>query len=150
MPCIVKHCDCQYLLVFKFIVKSNSSEDTLPHPISIECEFCRFQCFRLRLIVDLSHSATEDTVLPLAFPITGKDGKQLNEIFVPKKTVLTVSIVGVNRSTAVWGPDANKWNPERWLGELPSSVKDSRMPGIYSHMYALSPRLPVAILISLL
>ncbi|KAF9459222.1 cytochrome P450 [Collybia nuda] len=78
--------------------------------------------------------ALEDTILPLAFPIVGRDGKRLNEIFVPKKTVLTLSIVGVNRSSAIWGRDASEWKPERWLGELPASVKDSRMPGIYSHM----------------
>ncbi|KDR74416.1 hypothetical protein GALMADRAFT_250338 [Galerina marginata CBS 339.88] len=78
--------------------------------------------------------AMEDTVLPLAFPVTGLDGLTLTEIFVPKGTVLTVSIVGANRNTAVWGTDAAEWNPERWLHPLPMSVKAGRMPGIYSNM----------------
>ncbi|THV07127.1 cytochrome P450 [Dendrothele bispora CBS 962.96] len=78
--------------------------------------------------------ALEDTVLPLAFPFMGYDGKKINEVNIAKGTALTVSIVGVNRSTAVWGPDALEWKPERWFGELPASVKDFKMPGIYSHM----------------
>jgi len=78
--------------------------------------------------------ALEDTVLPLAFPFAGCDGQKITEVFVPKGTALTVSIVGVNRSEAIWGPDALEWKPERWLSELPTSIRDSKMPGVYSHM----------------
>ncbi|KAF9002952.1 cytochrome P450 [Cyathus striatus] len=78
--------------------------------------------------------AEADTVLPLAFPITGRDGKQIDELFIPKGTVATLSLVGVNKHTGVWGPDADEWKPERWLQGLPSTIKSSKMPGIYSHM----------------
>ncbi|PPR07484.1 hypothetical protein CVT26_013454 [Gymnopilus dilepis] len=78
--------------------------------------------------------AKQDTVLPLSFPITDLNGKILKEIFVPKGTVLTLSIIGANRNTAVWGPDACEWNPERWLHPLPETVTKRQMPGIYSNM----------------
>ncbi|TFY76368.1 hypothetical protein EWM64_g7641 [Hericium alpestre] len=76
--------------------------------------------------------AHEDVVLPLAFPITGVDGTQMSELVVPKGTAITMSLVGVNRSTAIWGPDALEWDPDRWLAPLPETVKSSKMPGIYS------------------
>jgi hypothetical protein len=82
----------------------------------------------------INHSSLQDNVLPLSFPITGKDGKKITEVSVPKGTVLTMSIIGANRNEAVFGSDANEWKPDRWLNELPESVKSSRMPGIYSNM----------------
>lgn len=120
--------------------------DTLRHPISIECESWAYPHCWSCLIIGPSSSALEDTVLPLAFPIIGSDGKRLSKILVPKNTVLTVSIVGVNRSTAIWGSDALEWKPQRWLGELPASVKDSCMPGIYSHMCVFLPSSPRTVL----
>jgi cytochrome P450 len=39
----------------------------------------------------------------------------------------------VNRLEALWGPDAQEWNPERWMdGTVPIAVKS--IPGIYGNM----------------
>ncbi|KAF8237919.1 cytochrome P450 [Tricholoma matsutake] len=76
----------------------------------------------------------KDAVLPLFTPITGVDGRQMNEIFVPKDTKIIISIINYNRDPALWGPDSYEWNPERWLGPLPDTIMEAPVPGIYSHM----------------
>ncbi|KAH9940666.1 cytochrome P450 [Amylocystis lapponica] len=78
--------------------------------------------------------AVKDIMLPLGNPIKGRDGQEIKEIFVPSGTVVAISIVGTNRNTEIWGADALEWNPKRWLGELPTSVKDSGVPGAYSSL----------------
>lgn len=54
-------------------------------------------------------------ILPLARPLTGNDGKELSELFVPKGTGLTISIIGANRESKVWGADTAEWIPERYV-----------------------------------
>ncbi|KAF8173130.1 cytochrome P450 [Mycena galopus ATCC 62051] len=76
----------------------------------------------------------KDTLLPLGTPVVGVNGKQMKEIFVPRGTVIAVSLVGTNRNPDIWGEDAREWNPERWLGNLPNSVKESGVPGAYSSL----------------
>ncbi|KAH6919089.1 cytochrome P450 [Coprinopsis sp. MPI-PUGE-AT-0042] len=78
--------------------------------------------------------AKKDTIIPLLTPIKGTDGKDINEIFVPGGTDILISILGPNRSTKLWGPDAGDWKPERWMNELPKSLIDAKVPGIYSHL----------------
>ncbi|TFY57715.1 hypothetical protein EVG20_g8434, partial [Dentipellis fragilis] len=63
----------------------------------------------------------------------GRDGRPMRELILRKGTVVTMSLVGVNRSKAVWGPDADEWRPQRWMEALPETVKSTKMPGIYSH-----------------
>lgn len=57
----------------------------------------------------------------------------IDEIVLPKKSSVVIGILACNRSTAIWGPDANEWKPERWL-KLPDSVTDAHVPGIYSNL----------------
>uniref|UniRef100_A0A0W0FKH2 Cytochrome p450 n=1 Tax=Moniliophthora roreri TaxID=221103 RepID=A0A0W0FKH2_MONRR len=79
-------------------------------------------------------TSTRDTVIPLATPMTGTDGNLISEIPVPKGTDVYVSLIGSNRSSEIWGPDAGDWKPERWLAPLPSTVTDARIPGVYSNL----------------
>lgn len=72
--------------------------------------------------------------MPLSQPIRGNDGAMMDEILVPKGTGIIIGILACNRSRAIWGPDADEWKPERWLGPLPDSVVDARVPGIYSNL----------------
>jgi cytochrome P450 len=81
--------------------------------------------------------ARRDIILPLSTPICGVDGREMQEIMVPKNTNVIVSILGANRDTALWGLDALEWKPERWLDPLPEAVTNARIPGVYSHLYAL-------------
>ncbi|KAJ2912529.1 hypothetical protein MD484_g7882, partial [Candolleomyces efflorescens] len=78
--------------------------------------------------------AREDIILPFSKPIRGKDGSEMHEVLVPKGTTIFPSILSSNRNQDVWGSDADEWKPERWMDELPESVANAHIPGIYSHL----------------
>ncbi|KAH9980906.1 cytochrome P450 [Lactifluus volemus] len=63
----------------------------------------------------LRREAERDDVIPLAFPITTKSGEQILSIPVKKGTCIEVHIGAYNRLPEVWGPDADEWNPDRFL-----------------------------------
>ena len=73
--------------------------------------------------------------MPLSAPIRGRDGKDMNEVPVPAGTDLIIGIYACNVNPAVWGEDAEVYNPDRWLKSLPESVTDARVPGVYSNLY---------------
>ena len=83
--------------------------------------------------------ATQDMLLPLSEPIRMCDGSVISSLPVPKGTRLITNLEACNVDPALWGPDASQWKPDRWLKPLPKAVEEARVPGIYSHMYALSP-----------
>ncbi|KAJ6561523.1 cytochrome P450 [Mycena vulgaris] len=90
---------------------------------------------RETLRVYVPHETTEDTSLPLLYPVRGTDGRDLSSIHVPKGTDVCISILGANHHRATWGEDASEWKPERWLSPLPDSVTANRsISGVYSHM----------------
>lgn len=72
--------------------------------------------------------------MPLSTPIRGRDGTIMSEVLVPKGTGIVIGILASNVNTAIWGPDAHEWKPERWLEPLPESVTDARIPGVYSNL----------------
>ncbi|KAB5591161.1 Cytokinin hydroxylase [Ceratobasidium theobromae] len=80
----------------------------------------------------MGREAMEDRVVPLRYPVKGKDGKEIREIQVRKGTGIHVGIRLANRSKKTWGEDANEFKPDRWLERLPNSVSDARTPGVYS------------------
>lgn len=72
-------------------------------------------------------------MVPLDAPITvGRS--QVSEIFIPEGTTIFVGIRAINTDPLIWGPDANEWNPERFLKPLPESVTDAKVPGIYANL----------------
>ncbi|KAB5591162.1 Cytochrome P450 [Ceratobasidium theobromae] len=86
----------------------------------------------------LDREAMEDRMVPLRYPIKGKDGKEIREILVRKGTSIYVALREANRSKETWGEDASEFKPDRWLGRLPNSVSDARTPGVYSSMMTFS------------
>ena len=46
---------------------------------------------------------------------------KINGITVPKGTIIFIPIMGVNFDEAVWGPDVDNFNPDRW-DKLPETV----------------------------
>ena len=62
-------------------------------------------------------SARRDTVLPLSRPIRLNDGSYADSLTILKGTTVWLSISGANRSTELWGHDADQWRPERWSSE---------------------------------
>ncbi|EIW62374.1 cytochrome P450 [Trametes versicolor FP-101664 SS1] len=76
----------------------------------------------------------KDVVLPLSEPVRGKDGRMMHELLVPKDTSVFVGINASNTNPALWGEDAYKWKPERWLQALPDAVLDAKIPGVYANL----------------
>ena len=72
--------------------------------------------------------------MPLLDPIKGLDGHNMDELFVPKGTLVMLSYAACNTSISVWGDDVLEWKPQRWLSPLPSTVIRARIPGVYSNL----------------
>ena len=75
--------------------------------------------------------------MPLSQPIRMRDGTMISALPLPKGTRVVTNIFACNRDTALWGPDAEVWRPERWLEPLPRAVEEAHVPGVYSHLYVL-------------
>ncbi|KDN42044.1 hypothetical protein RSAG8_07089, partial [Rhizoctonia solani AG-8 WAC10335] len=87
----------------------------------------------------LDRVATKDCNLPLEYPVKSKDGKaMIANIHVAKGTTLHLSLQAANKDERTWGSDAGEFKPDRWLEPLPTSVTNSRMPGIYSSTMTFS------------
>ncbi|GAB1524296.1 hypothetical protein RhiTH_007449 [Rhizoctonia solani] len=80
--------------------------------------------------------ALKDWVVPLRYPLKGKDGNAITDIKVKKGTSIYVSFRGANRCKETWGEDADEFKPERWLKVLPNSVYEAKTSGIYSSIWA--------------
>ncbi|KAJ7258817.1 cytochrome P450 [Mycena haematopus] len=79
-----------------------------------------------------------DAVLPLATPLRGCDGAEINALHVPQGTDIMLSIQNANCDTGVWGPDAAEWKPARWLAPLPETVTSAPATGVYQHLLTFS------------
>ncbi|KDR76158.1 hypothetical protein GALMADRAFT_210825 [Galerina marginata CBS 339.88] len=82
----------------------------------------------------LTRVTRQDVVLPVGTPIKGLHGEQIQEVPLPKGTLIIMSIFNANRTPQIWGPDAQEWKPDRWLRPLPDSVVNAHIPGVYSHL----------------
>ena len=66
----------------------------------------------------------KDDVIPLRWPVRTADGKRvLHKIPVTKGQVIHIPSRTVNRLSCVWGPDADQFDPARWLdpARMPAS-----------------------------
>ncbi|KAI0706023.1 cytochrome P450, partial [Cerioporus squamosus] len=86
----------------------------------------------------MSRRAAKDIVLPLTWPVRGKDGSMMSEIVVPRGTLVVPNLQACNRNNALWGADALEWRPERWMEELPGELYDAHVPGVYSNLMTFS------------
>jgi cytochrome P450 len=76
-------------------------------------QWCLNETLRLFPTVPLnSRRSVKDTTLPQG---GGLDG--LSPIFVPKGTEINYSVYAMHRNKTIWGPDADKFTPERWAGK---------------------------------
>jgi len=78
----------------------------------------------------------EDTVIPLQYPIHDPNGAMTHEIPIAKGTTIYIGLAAANCSTAIWGPDAREFKPERWMGKQANEgvLNNAKLPGIYSNM----------------
>jgi len=78
-------------------------------------QWCMNEALRMFPTVPLnSRRSIKDTTLPRG---GGPDG--MSPIFVPKDTEINYSVYAMHRNKDIWGPDANKFMPERWEGRKP-------------------------------
>lgn len=83
----------------------------------------------------ISRYAGKDDVIPLAQPIVTKSGKHISSIPVSKGTKVKLSLCAYNRLPSIWGEDADRWNPMRWVN-MDSSKQTS--VGVYSNLLTFS------------
>ncbi|WVQ74481.1 hypothetical protein IAR50_004082 [Cryptococcus sp. DSM 104548] len=103
--------------------------NTLPYMEAVVHESLRISppaSFTLR-------EATQDIILPLANPVTGRDGKAMTEVALDKGTTIMIPVITINTSPSIWGPDAAKFNPARWLSPSEDSFKPSPVPGVWGN-----------------
>ncbi|KAJ7812624.1 cytochrome P450 [Mycena olivaceomarginata] len=96
---------------------------------------CYRETLRLYAPASFQHrTATEAITIPLSAPIELSNGEFVRTLPIAKSQTVVVAIEAVNRDTAIWGPDADTWVPERWIEGLPPSVHVAGVPGAFSHM----------------
>lgn len=81
--------------------------------------------------------ATADTHLPISEPITGRDGKIAftSSIPIKKGTLVIEPFTVVHRSKAIWGEDAELFNPDRYNRE---NYPAQKIPGSYGNLLAFN------------
>ncbi|KAG2125473.1 cytochrome P450 [Suillus clintonianus] len=80
-------------------------------------------------VPDFIRLAGADDVIPLSEPVCNASGEMTDNISVAKGTLITISAAAINRSLAIWGPDAKEFKPERWLAEDGISGKAKEVQG---------------------
>ncbi|KAG2339110.1 cytochrome P450 [Suillus weaverae] len=75
--------------------------------------------------------AMKDDILPVDTPFTDKYGVVHDGIKVSKGDPIFIPILAINRSEAIWGTDAQEFNPDRWAS-LPEVA--SQVPGVWGHL----------------
>ncbi|ODN87686.1 hypothetical protein L198_06910 [Cryptococcus wingfieldii CBS 7118] len=81
--------------------------------------------------------ATEEATVPLGTPVIGKNGKLMTEFKMDTVNLLFIPVRAVNTSPTLWGPDAESFNPCRFLDDdrTPGTCKSStKVPGVYGNL----------------
>ncbi|KAF9018271.1 cytochrome P450, partial [Hymenopellis radicata] len=87
------------------------------------------------IVIYLSREAQQDDIIPLSEPIVTKTGVKITQIPVEKGQGVLASIGYYNRNPAVWGEDADQWNPERFLE---ARTGDQVPLGVFSNLMTFS------------
>ena len=100
----------------------------------------------------LQRQASQDAVIPLSAPVKTKTGEIITSVPVSKGQRVFLSITGYNRPVwsgptllhftylrnhrlkSVWGEDADKWRPERFLDTDENSVKPKTGLGVVGNI----------------
>lgn len=71
-------------------------------------------------------------MIPLNEPVATASGEIVDHITVGAGAALVIPIRAINRSEALWGPDAKEFKPERWLdNESGLTSKAKEIPGFH-------------------
>lgn len=72
--------------------------------------------------------ATRDAVVPLDTPIVGRDGSVIENLTVPKGSIINIPISYINSKTELWGSDSRQFNPDRW------DNVHANVPGVWGNL----------------
>jgi cytochrome P450 len=78
---------------------------------------------------EFTRLAAADDVIPLSEPVCTESGEMTDSISIAKGTLITIPGGAINRSLAIWGPDAKEFKPDRWLTEDGISGKAKEVQG---------------------
>ncbi|KAF7331057.1 Cytochrome P450 [Mycena venus] len=78
-------------------------------------------------VSEIIREAGHDDVIPLGTPVVTPSGETISSVIIAKGTPVFVPIRTINRSEALWGPEAKKFKPERWFEDVSFSAKE--LPG---------------------
>ncbi|KAL4079878.1 cytochrome P450, partial [Scleroderma yunnanense] len=79
---------------------------------------------------EMIRQAKEDDIIPLSEGVRTKSDQVVHSLCISHGTSVCVPIACVNRSNAIWGPDAKVFRPERWLE---TGGVTEKLPG-YRHL----------------
>ncbi|KAI0828299.1 cytochrome P450 [Trametes gibbosa] len=80
-------------------------------------------------------AAQRDDVIPTSEPVVDRDGRVLHGIRIGRGNRVIISVLALNRSSAIWGEDALEFRPERW-DNPPEGA--SNIPGVWGNSLAFS------------
>ncbi|KAF8331802.1 cytochrome P450 [Amanita rubescens] len=80
----------------------------------------------------------QDDTIPLGQPIVTASGTVIDNLPVERGLIIRIPIIGVNRSEALWGPDAATFDPTRWLEEKAGDFNNKRKEEIQGYRHLLT------------
>ncbi|KAJ6520509.1 cytochrome P450 [Mycena sanguinolenta] len=63
----------------------------------------------------MERTASQDLVIPLGSEITTTSGERISQLAVKKGQHIAVAVAAFQRAEALWGPNADKFKPSRWI-----------------------------------
>ncbi|KAL1706311.1 cytochrome P450 [Schizophyllum commune] len=134
---LCRHPDVQTRLrteLRSFRATSGSSEpsaaafDGMPYLAAVVKETLRFHA----PVYNTARTAAREDVIPLGEPIVDSRGQFIYGVPVLEGQRVLISIAAYNRNKAIFGTDADRYDPERWL--KPGYVNRQASIGMYSNL----------------
>ncbi|KAH9855328.1 cytochrome P450 [Lenzites betulinus] len=103
----------------------------------------------LRLYAPISTTmrvASADDVIPVAAPFTDRRGRECPHIRVRRGDIISIPLQALNKSTDVWGDDAEVFRPERWTPDEVdegASRRRAAVQGLWGNMMTFGGGNPV-------
>ncbi|KAJ7739299.1 cytochrome P450 [Mycena olivaceomarginata] len=82
-------------------------------------------------VVFTTRMAMQDDALPLGKPYIDQNGRMHDSLPIRKGQVVHIPILAVNTDKEIWGPDAERFKPERWEN-VPKAANN--VPGMWANL----------------
>ncbi|GJJ12932.1 hypothetical protein Clacol_007179 [Clathrus columnatus] len=126
--------EIKFTKAIKKVQELGASEfESMHYTMAVLKETLRFHPIALNNV----RLADRDDIIPLAYPVETASGKKVQAIRVRKGQTVFMSQYGYNRIKDLWGKDADKWNPERFLNEKEFD-HSKRTIGVFANLATFS------------